>query len=434
MGREDLVRPREPGEANPARKMKKMKCSRVGSRCQADLVTVILAGGKGTRLQPLTDQRCKPAVSFGGSLRVIDFTLFNCVLSGIHSIHVLTQYRSETLHAYLRYRWQPILRAGRGDLHLLPARECEPARNYRGTADAVYQNRRLLEELRPAHVLVLSGDHVYRADYRRMLEVHLESRADVTLLADTVPSAEASSFGVLRTGEGGRVRRFIEKPEDPSPYATGGNCSINLGIYLFRGEVLREALENDARAESAHDFGKDILPALLDRASVVACPLADVTPDTHPYWRDVGTVQSLFDAHMDLLDPDGFRLEDPRWLLGCPFASWLPRRYPLRSSDGNGGAVGCSLVSSDARLEGAEIHRCVIGRGARIARDARLCECVVLPGAVVGEGACLRGVIVEEGGMVPAGADFGPTDPDLGAPPRRAPRRKERRKPLHVVA
>ena len=361
-------------------------------------VAMILAGGKGTRLQPLTSRRCKPAVSFGGSLRVIDFALFNCLFSGIDSVHVLTQYRSETLHAHLRERWRAQFRSTGGTLNLLPAEASGPGGLYRGTADAIWQNRDLLRELDPEQVLVLSGDHVYRADYVSLLAAHRDLGADVTLLTGQVPVAEASSFGVIESDAAGRVIRFVEKPADPSPYAAAGECAINLGVYVFRTFFLLDALEEDAVAESSHDFGKDVLPASLGRGGVFSCPLRRVTPDSRPYWRDVGTVESLFEAHMDLLEEAGFRLEDPRWPPGSLFRTWLPRWYPLQ------GAASGSLVAASACIDGAEIRKSVIGPGARVGRGARLDECVVFPGAEIGEGAELRRVIIEEGVRVPPGA------------------------------
>ena len=374
---------------------------------------MILAGGKGERLRPLTRDRCKPAIFFGASLRVIDFTLFNCFTSGIRSIFVLTQYRSESLHDHLEARWRPVARVSRRDLGVLPASTCGPPREYLGTAHAVHQNRRVIEELHPDHVLVLSGDHVYRADYQKFLDHHLDCNADVTLLTEEVQAREASAFGVVSTRWDGRVLRFVEKPADASPYSLGGKCSINLGVYLFRSRYLLETLLSDSRAlESSHDFGRDLLPLSVHRGRTFACPIRNITPDETPYWRDVGTIDSLFESHMDLVsDPAVFQLEDPRWSTNSRFRAWLPHHLPSPLCRGRCTCEGRCLVAATADIVGARLSRSVIGPEAHVDRGACLEECVVFPGAVIGEGARLCRVIVEEGVRVPAGEHIAPGEP-----------------------
>ncbi len=371
-------------------------------------LAVVLAGGKGERLSPLTARRCKPAVCFGGSLRVIDFTLFNCVSSEIRSVHVLTQYRSESLQSYLNGRWRAAAQANGMTLEVLASKPRGLLGSYLGTADAVYKNWRLFEELRPEHVLVLSGDHVYHADYRGLIAAHVDRGADVTLAAGEVPTVEASSFGVLRTDVDGCVEEFVEKPADAFPYSRRGRCLINLGVYVFSTSFLRDALHDDAARESSHDFGRDILPDAVARNRVFACPLGTITPGGMPYWRDVGTIDSLFLGHMDLLrSPAAFRLDDPRWPASSPFRRWLPLGYGASSGARMGTFVSSSLVSQSASVKGAEVRNSVVGPGAVLGKGAYLEECVVFPGTRIGAGARLRRVIVDEGSRVDASEEIG---------------------------
>ena len=370
-------------------------------------LAVVLAGGRGERLHPLTARRCKPAVCFGGSLRIIDFTLFNCVSSGISSVHVLTQYKGESLRSYLNGRWKAAARASGVKLDVAQSRPWEPSGSYLGTADAVYKNRHLFEKERPDHVIVLSGDHVYRADYHRLIAAHVDRGSDVTLVAGEVPACDASSFGVLRTRPDGRVEEFVEKPANPWRYARRGECLINLGVYVFNTEFLLDALSRDAARGSHRDFGRDVLPHAVDRSRVVACPLRAITPGGAPYWRDVGTVDSLFQAHMDLLGSSAaFRLDDCRWPSSSTFHTWLPWRDI--SATGRTCTSRCrSLVSPTARINGATLNHCVVGSGAIIHPGAALEDCVVFPGARIGAGVRLRKVIVDEGALVEAPVEIG---------------------------
>lgn len=272
------------------------------------VLTIILAGGAGERLWPLTRSRCKPAVPFGGSFRVIDFTLMNCLNSGASDVHILTQYKHNSLSRHLNERWSRLWPLA-GSVKCLPPKLPD---EYIGTADAVYKNLDLLARHRPRFVLVLSGDHIYRADYRKLIETHLETNAKVTVLTDEVATREASSFGVLKVSSHGEITRFVEKPADALPLSRGGGCTINLGVYCFDTNFLVDKLVADARnRKSARDFGKDILPSAVKERAVAACLLESVSCSKSPYWRDVGTIESLFQANMDLLrDPPPFDLEE----------------------------------------------------------------------------------------------------------------------------
>ncbi len=383
------------------------------------ILTMVLAGGTGERLRPLTYRRCKPAVPFGGNFRVIDFTLINCACSNLRQIYVLTQYQSATLDRHCRERWRDVA-APRGD-HMRHIRTLPPRLNgfngsYRGTADAIYQNLVVLRAHDPGVVLILSGDHVYHANYDELVRTHRSRRADVTILTGEVSTSEASSFGVLATTGDHRVTRFVEKPFDPSPYARDGKCVINLGVYCFRTGFLTERLVTDARnRRSSHDFGKDILPASLGRGAVVSCPLRVVCPDSNPYWRDVGTIDSFFDSHLDLLrSENGFELTDSRWSSSSRFRGWLPQNVPARARIDGRSIHGSNLIADRVHLAGAQVVNSVLSTGVSVGEHATLNECVLFPGAKVGRGAKLRRVIVEEGVTVPPGMVIGyrsePTD------------------------
>ena len=383
------------------------------------VLPMLLAGGIGERLYPLTSNRAKPAVPFGGNFRVIDFTLMNCVLSGLKNTHLLTQYHGQSLSRHLLERWN-FLSSELGEyIELVPPKLRAPHGVYRGTADAIYRNLDLLDRDRPDLVLVLSGDHVYRADYGKFIQSHVEREADVSVLTGSVDPAEASSFGVINiaqhsSGDGGasttdgRITSFVEKPADPSPYAIDGRCLINLGVYCFDTTFLVEQLVADAKKKTAHDFGKNILPASLDQGTILSCPLEVVSPDAAPYWRDVGSIDSYFKTSMDLLaSPSPFDLSDPRWVANSRFREWVPALYTTSAVCDGKTIHGKNLVSSGVRIEDSQVVNCVISPRVVIGRGCELEGCILFPDAEVGEGTKLRNVIVEEGVRVPAGTSIG---------------------------
>jgi glucose-1-phosphate adenylyltransferase len=386
-----------------------------------NVLTVVLAGGAGLRLLPLTRNRSKPAVPFAGSLRVIDFTLFNCAAAGLGPVYVLTQYKAASLDGYLRARWGRVPGLQPGFARALPSMALEAGGrgSYAGTADAVFKNLATLERRGADVVLVLSGDHIYRADYASLIDAHLARRADATILTGEATVEEAPAFGVLETSPEGRVLGFVEKPRDPMPYARGDSCPINLGIYCFDPSFLAERLLCDAsERRSSHDFGKDVLPGSLAEGKVFSLPLAQASPDPRPYWRDVGTIESYFDASMDLVrSPPRFRLEDPRWKHGSPFLRWVPRLRPFSTRrSGERPLPGHNLLSRHVQVDGARLARCVVSPRAWVQPGADLEECILLPGCVIGEGARLYRAIVEEGVHVPAGACVGNRDASPAAP------------------
>ena len=373
-----------------------------------NVLPMILAGGIGERLYPLTSNRAKPVVPFGGSFRILDFTLMNCVCSGLRRVHVLTQYHSQSLSRHLAGRWGFLSNQLGEYIELVPPKMRAATGVYQGTADAIYRNLDLLDRTRPDIVLVLSGDHVYRADYRKFIETHLEREADVTVLTEWADARDCTAFGIVTTGSDGRIEGFVEKPADPAPFARDGRCLINLGVYSFRTEFLVQQIVADAKRKTSHDFGKNILPGSLDRGAVFSCPLEIVCPDRMPYWRDVGSIDSYFRANMDLLSsPPPFDLTDPRWPADSTFHEWVPARYSTEARLGDRMVQGRNIVSSGAQIERAAVVNCVLSPRARVGASSELEECVLFAGAEVGEGVRLRKVIVEENVRVPAGATIG---------------------------
>jgi glucose-1-phosphate adenylyltransferase len=370
---------------------------------------MVLAGGIGERLYPLTSNRAKPAVIFGGTFRILDFTLMNCVLSGFRGIHVLTQYHARSLNRHKAERWS-FLASELGEyIDLVPPKMRGASGYYQGTADALYRNLDLLDRSRPDLVLVLSGDHVYRADYGRFIDAHLARDADATVLTGRVDEKEASAFGVVTAAEDGRITRFVEKPADPSPYSEDGQVLVNLGVYCFQTRFLVQQLVADAKRKTAHDFGKNILPAALERgAAVSSCPLEVISPDAIPYWRDVGSIDSYFQASMDLLRaPPPFDLTDPRWPAESRFHEWVPARVAAAARLGERTVHGRNLVSSGVQIDLSEVVSSIFSPRVRVGRGCELEECILFPGVEVGDGAALHRVIVEEGVSVPSGARIG---------------------------
>jgi glucose-1-phosphate adenylyltransferase len=361
-----------------------------------DTIAVVLAGGKGTRLEPLTRDICKPALPFGAGYRSIDFSLSNCVNSGIGRIGVATQHKPEALLDHLDRVWGDVVTDPQHFVAPWHAQTRAPVTGYCGTADAVYRNLALIEQFDRRLVLVLAGDHVYQMDYRPMLEQHCERGASVTIGCVEVPIEEASQFGVLMTDGRGRIDRFVEKPktraEIPSDHR--GRVLASMGIYVFDRELLSRALRLDALSvSSTHDFGRDVLPRLIRGADAFAFPFRTAEGAGPAYWRDIGTIQAYWRAHMELLGPSpSIRLDSSDWPL--PGAGRAPRMH--------GGAAGYSLIAATCTIEGT-VRRSVVFDGAEIRRDAEVVDTVVLPEAVIGGGCRLRGVIVGSGCRVPAG-------------------------------
>ena len=366
-------------------------------------VAVVLAGGKGTRLDPLTRNICKPALPFGGGFRCIDFSLSNCVNSGVRTIGVATQYEPDVLLGHLWTHWNSAAVGNDAVIHAWRAEERAARYGYCGTADAVYRNLASIHDLEDRLVLVLAGDHVYKMDYRPMLEVHCARNAAVTIGCIEAPIADARHFGVLAVSRDGRIERFVEKPRCLDMWNTTANRVLaSMGIYVFDGALLARMLHLDAaHSDSGHDFGTDILPRLIDGGCAYGYAFRGACGTAAPYWRDIGTLASYWRAHMELLGPQPLlTLDDRRWPIGRGAAA--PTKILAATTAPAGGTVEDSLVSVKCKIAGPVV-RSVIFEEVEIGRGAKLIDTVVLPGAVIGAGSRLQGVIVDAGYRVPDG-------------------------------
>ncbi|HWM42659.1 MAG TPA: glucose-1-phosphate adenylyltransferase [Burkholderiales bacterium] len=361
---------------------------------------VVLAGGRGSRLKELTDWRCKPAVPFGGKYRIIDFTLSNCVNSGVRRIGVATQYKSHSLIRHLQRGWAFL--DGRIGEHvdILPAQQQVAESWYRGTADAVFQNLNILRRDGCKYVLVLSGDHVYKMDYARLLEEHVAREADATVVCVEVPLADAPGFGVLEVDAAGRIAGFEEKPAEPRPMpGDPGRALASMGVYVFNASFLYEQLIRDADdRRSSHDFGKDLLPHIIGRCRVHAHRFAESCvemPNGEPYWRDVGTLDAYWEANLELakITPQ-LNLYDQDWPVWT-FQEQLPPAKFVFDDDGRRGMALDSMVSGGCVVSGATVRRSVLFSNVRVDDGALVEDCVLLPDVAVGAGVQLRRAVVD---------------------------------------
>ncbi len=361
---------------------------------------MVLAGGRGSRLKELTDWRCKPAVPFGGKYRIIDFTLSNCVNSGVRRIGVATQYKSYSLIRHLQRGWSFL--DGRIGEHvdILPAQQQVAESWYSGTADAVFQNLNVLRRDGCSYVLVLSGDHVYKMDYARLLEDHAAREADATVVCVEVPLADARGFGVLELDAAGRIAGFEEKPAAPRAMpGNPGRALASMGVYVFNAAFLYEQLIRDADdPSSSHDFGKDLIPHVIGRYRVHAHRFAESCVETQsgqPYWRDVGTLDAYWEANLELakVSPQ-LNLYDRDWPVWT-FQEQLPPAKFVFAAAGRRGLAVDSMVSGGCIVSGATVRRSVLFSNVRVEEGAQLEDCVVLPDTVVGPGVRLRGAVVD---------------------------------------
>ncbi|EKN65954.1 glucose-1-phosphate adenylyltransferase [Neobacillus bataviensis LMG 21833] len=360
-------------------------------------VAMLLAGGKGSRLNSLTRDLAKPAVPFGGKYRIIDFTLSNCTNSGIDTVGVLTQYQPLLLNSYIGIgsAWDLDRKDG-GVTVLPPYSESSEVKWYTGTASAIYQNLNYLKQYNPEYVLILSGDHIYKMNYESMLEYHIEKRADVTISLIEVPWVEASRFGIMNTTDDMRITEFDEKPANPK------NNLASMGIYIFNWNILKEYLEMDERnPESSHDFGKDVLPLLLEEnKKLFAYPFKG-------YWKDVGTVQSLWEANMDLLGEDcELDLFDHDWRIYSVNPNQPPQYI---SSDA---IVRESLINEGCTIEG-EIDKSVLFQGVAVGKGSMIKESVIMPDAIIGKNCLIEKAIVPCDVNVPDGTVIRSLDDEI---------------------
>ncbi|MCI8709443.1 MAG: glucose-1-phosphate adenylyltransferase [Dorea sp.] len=359
---------------------------------QNNMLAMILAGGRGSRLHDLTNKVAKPAVSYGGKYRIVDFPLSNCANSGIDVVGVLTQYESVLLNSYVAAGGRWGLDARDSGVFVLPPREKADANLdvYRGTADAISQNIDFIDSYSPDYLLVLSGDHIYKMNYAKMLAHHNECGADATIAVIEVPKKEASRFGIMNTDENGNIIEFEEKPEHPK------SNLASMGIYIFSWKILRKMLIADMKnAESSHDFGKDIIPSLLaDNRKLVAYKFKG-------YWKDVGTIDSLWEANMDLLDSNNdLDLSDPTWKIYTEDSTTLPQ-YLGPNAD-----IRRAFITQGCVVDG-EVKNSVLFTGAKVGKGAKIIDSVLMPGVEVDEGAVVTRALVANDIKIGKGAKVG---------------------------
>lgn len=377
------------------------------------VLSIILAGGRGTRLEPLTRDRAKPAVPFGGAYRIIDFTLSNCVNSGLRRILVLTQYKAMSLNRHINRAWRRYLSEEFGEfVEVVPPQQRIDEQWYQGTADAVYQNIYTLEKERPEYVVILAGDHVYKMDYMKMVDFHKESGADLTVGALPVLKEEASDFGVMQVDRDWRIIGFQEKPENPKTMPEDSTRALaSMGIYVFSARFLFEQLCIDAtRTDSRHDFGHNIIPTTIDTHRVIAFPFRDENRKTDAYWRDAGTLDAYYEANMDLVsvDPE-LNLYDRQW----PIRSFMPTLPPPKfvfAEHGDGSRRGQALdsvVCLGSIISGGTVERSILGPDTRINSYATVEDSILFEGVDIGRHARVRRAIIDKGVHIPPGVEIG---------------------------
>ena len=362
---------------------------------QNSMLAMILAGGRGSRLHDLTNKVAKPAVAYGGKYRIVDFPLSNCANSGIDVVGVLTQYESVLLNSYVAAGGRWGLDAKNSGVFVLPPREKADANLdvYRGTADAISQNIDFIDSYSPEYVLILSGDHIYKMNYDKMLDAHKANNADATIAVLEVPMKEASRFGIMNTNDTGRIIEFEEKPKQPK------SNLASMGIYIFTWKLLREMLIADmVKEDSNHDFGKDIIPAMLD------CGRNLYAYKFQGYWKDVGTIDSLWEANMDLLDENcELDMGDPSWKIYTEDITTLPHYI---SDDAK---VKNAYIAQGCNIKG-DVSGSVLFTNSKVGKDAKVVDSVLMPGCVVEDGAVVTRVLVADGVTIGKGAVVGSAD------------------------
>ncbi|MGO9036640.1 MAG: glucose-1-phosphate adenylyltransferase [Steroidobacteraceae bacterium] len=373
------------------------------SRLTSGALAVIMAGGRGERLRGLTEHRCKPATPFGGKFRIIDFVLSNCVNSGIRQIAVLTQYKSQQLIQHIQRGWS-YLRGEMGEfVELIPAQQQIGPYWYRGTADSVYQNLEFIRSHHPTHVLILAGDHIYKMDYGPMIAYHEQCEADITVGVVDVPLELGQEYGIMTTDEANRVVKFAEKPRHPDPIPGHANLArASMGIYVIAMDRLETLLGDDAVNEASHhDFGKNIIPPAIDTLRVFAYPFHDVETRAQNYWRDVGSVDAIYDANMELvaLNPE-LNIYDHQW----PIWTYQPQRPPAKfvlNDEGRRGMAVDSMVSAGCIVSGAYVKKSLLSSDVRIEEGSIIDSSVLLPNVTVGRRCKISRCILDEHCVIP---------------------------------
>ncbi len=373
---------------------------------------VILAGGRGSRLEPLTRDRSKPAVPYGGCFRIIDFSLSNCVNSGIRKILVVTQYKSASLERHIELGWHFLPSQLDEFVSVRPPEQRLDENWYQGTADAIYQNIYTIEKVRPSELLILSGDHIYRMDYSRFIAAHRASGADATIACLPVPIEEGRRFGVIGADADGRIRQFHEKPDSPTPLpGDPDRCLASMGIYVFNTGFLFDQLCEDANHPgSQRDFGRDVIPAIIDSAKVMAWPFTSAD-GAAGYWRDVGTLDSYYETSMDLtsVTPE-LNLYDSEWPFRTCQPPLAPPKFVFSDSQASPPRVGTaldSLVCQGCIISGGRVERSILSPRVRINSYASITGSILFDGVTVGRHAVLNRTIVDKDVVIPEGQQLG---------------------------
>ncbi len=375
------------------------------------ILAMILAGGKGERLNPLTLHRAKPAVPFGGIYRIIDFALSNCINSNIRKIAILTQYKSMSLYRHLRLAWNFF--SGELNEYIIPVPPQQRVGEqwYQGTADAIYQNIYMIEKDAPDHLLILAGDHIYKMDYSEMFRFHREKQADATVASIEVPRKNASSLGVIETGKDSRVVGFYEKPQDPKPIPDRPDLSyVSMGIYLFNTKKVIEHLKFDALRDTAHDFGRNIIPEMLKTSRVYAYNFKDENKKEAKYWRDVGTIDAYWEASMDLVSVDPhLNLYDRAWPIRTYQAQNPPAKFVF-AQEKKGGRLGIaldSIVGHGCIISGGRVQNSVLSPNVRVNSYSDVRDAILMENVDVGRHCRIRGAIIDKDVRIPPGAEIG---------------------------
>lgn len=377
-----------------------------------NVLTFILAGGRGERLDPLTRDRTKPAVPFGGIYRIIDFTLSNCVNSGLRKVYVLTQYKSFSLQKHLLAGWDVVSSQLGEFIDVIPAQQRIGDEWYRGTADAIFQNIYAIQDVNPDLVLILAGDHIYKMNYSKMIDGHIASKADVTVACVPTDASESIHFGVVQSDEKNNVLGFQEKPK--SPKTIPGNPDkilASMGIYLFNRNVLEEELLLDSKRRTSHDFGKNIIPQmLLAKKKVVVSKFINEKKEA-AYWRDIGTRDAYFNANMDLLkvNPE-FNLYDKSWPVRTYHSQYPPVK--MVSHESGQGQIVNSMVSGGCVIEGAQVRNSILSPNVKVKEGADIESAVLMEGVVVGESAKIKNAIIDKEVIIPPFTEIGYNEKD----------------------
>ncbi len=378
-----------------------------------NVLTFIMAGGRGERLSPLTNDRAKPAVPFGGIYRIVDFTLSNCINSGLRGIYILTQYKSSSLQRHINLGWNIFTREIGEFIEVIPAQQRTGEMWYRGTADAVFQNINSIDAENPDDVLILSGDHIYKMNYKDIIDYHRYMDADLTIAAVEMPKEDCIHFGILETARGGKLTGFYEKPKNPITIPDKPDkIYVSMGIYVFKPNVLKEALSSDAnKGNSAHDFGKNIIPQMIkDKKKIFVFPFHDENNKKPLYWRDIGTIDAYYKANMDLVSvtPE-FNLYDKHW----PIRTYQRQSPPAKTVFAGGdtgdrvGIVLDSLVSAGCIVSGGKVMSSILSPLVRINSYAVVEDSILMEDVNVGRYAKIKRAIIDKHVVISPGVEIG---------------------------